>query len=207
MLIIGGGMANTFLHAQGYAVGKSLCEPRFAETVEEIMSRAAETGCRIVLPTDAVVAKEFAPNAANAVYPVSAIPADGMILDIGPKSVADFGERIKSAKTLLWNGPVGAFEWDAFAGGTRALAEAIAASRPNSSIGAAGRHDRRRHEQVRRGRPDFLYLDRGRRVPRIPRGQDAAGRGHAGKLARGPDADRVLVRKSGRTTIPGASLP
>jgi len=142
MLIIGGGMANTFLHAQGHAVGKSLCEPRFAETVEEIMSRAAETGCRIVLPTDAVVAKEFAPNAPHAVHQISAIPADGMILDIGPKSVADFAERIKSAKTLLWNGPVGAFETPPFGTGTFALAK-LAAERTKSGnlVSVAGGGD------------------------------------------------------------------
>ncbi len=142
MLIIGGGMANTFLHAQGYAVGKSLCEPRFAETVEEIMSRAAESGCRIVLPTDAVVAKDFAPNAPNSVHGVGDIPADGMILDIGPKSVADFGERIKSAKTLLWNGPVGAFETPPFGAGTFALAKLAAErTKAGSLVSVAGGGD------------------------------------------------------------------
>jgi phosphoglycerate kinase len=126
MLIIGGGMANTFLHARGYPVGKSLCEPAFAETVGEVMSRAAESGCRIVLPTDAVVATKFEPDAPHSVYPVNAIPADGMILDIGPKSLEDFGDRIKSAKTLLWNGPVGAFETPPFGAGTFALAKLAA---------------------------------------------------------------------------------
>ncbi len=142
ILIIGGGMANTFLHAQGCPVGKSLCEPDFAETVEEIMSRAAETGCRIVLPTDAVVAKEFKPNAPSEVYSVDAIPADGMILDIGPRSVQDFGNRIRGAKTLLWNGPVGAFETPPFGEGTFALAR-LAAERTKSGdlISVAGGGD------------------------------------------------------------------
>ncbi|MGB0086460.1 MAG: phosphoglycerate kinase [Rhodomicrobiaceae bacterium] len=126
MLLIGGGMANTFLHAQGYAVGKSLYEPHFADTVEEIMSRAAETGCRIVLPTDAVVAKTFEPNAPHSVHLVNDIPADGMILDIGPQSLKDFSDRIRSAKTLLWNGPVGAFETPPFGAGTFALAKLAA---------------------------------------------------------------------------------
>ena len=126
MLLIGGGMANTFLHAQGYAVGKSLYEPHFADTVEEIMSRAAETGCRIVLPTDAVVAKTFEANAPHSVHPVNEIPADGMILDIGPQSLKDFSDRIRSAKTLLWNGPVGAFETPPFGAGTFALAKLAA---------------------------------------------------------------------------------
>lgn len=126
MLIIGGGMANTFLHAQGFKVGKSLCEPDFADTVETIMARAAETGCRIVLPTDAVVAQKFEPNAPHSIHNINDIPADGMILDIGPKSVADFQERIRSAKTLLWNGPVGAFETPPFGEGTLALASTAA---------------------------------------------------------------------------------
>ncbi len=134
MLIIGGGMANTFLHAQGYPVGKSLYEPDFAETVEEIMSRAAETGCRIVLPTDGVVAKVFEPNAPHSVYPVTGTPDDGLILDIGPKSVRDFGQRIRSAKTLLWNGPVGAFETPPFGAGTFELAKLAAERTENGNL-------------------------------------------------------------------------
>lgn len=126
ILIIGGGMANTFLHAQGRPVGKSLCEPDFADTVGKIMSRAAETGCRIVLQTDAVVATAFEANAPNSVYSVTDVPEDGMILDIGPKSVEEFGERLKGARTLLWNGPVGAFETPPFGEGTFALAKLAA---------------------------------------------------------------------------------
>lgn len=126
ILIIGGGMANTFLHAQGRPVGKSLCEPDFADTVGEIMSRAAETGCRIVLQSDAVVATAFEANAPNSVYAVTDVPEDGMILDIGPKSVEDFEERLKGARTLLWNGPVGAFETPPFGEGTFALAKLAA---------------------------------------------------------------------------------
>jgi phosphoglycerate kinase len=142
VLIIGGGMANTFLYAQGVKVGKSLCEPSFTDTVEQIMSRAAETGCRIVLPVDAVVAKEFKPNAEHAVYPVEAIPDDGMILDIGPKSLAEFGARIGGAKTLLWNGPVGAFETPPFGVGTFELAR-LAAERTSSGelVSVAGGGD------------------------------------------------------------------
>ncbi len=142
MLIIGGGMANTFLHAQGMPVGKSLCEPDFAETVEEIMSRAAESGCRIVLPTDGVVATEFAPNAPHQVYAAAATPADGMILDVGPQSIADFSDRIRGARTLLWNGPVGAFETPPFGEGTFALAR-LAAERTRSGelVSVAGGGD------------------------------------------------------------------
>ncbi len=141
MLIIGGGMANTFLHAQGVKVGRSLCEPSFADTVESIMSRAAETGCKIILPSDAMVAKEFAANAAHSVHPVNEVPDDGMILDIGPNSIADFAARIVSAKTLLWNGPVGAFETPPFGAGTFELAK-VAAERTKAgelvSVGGGG---------------------------------------------------------------------
>jgi phosphoglycerate kinase len=142
ILIIGGGMANTFLHAQGFPVGKSLCEPNFAETVEEIMSRAAETGCKIILPTDGVVAREFAANAPHEVYPADKTPSDGMILDVGPKSIADFSDRIRGAKTLLWNGPVGAFETPPFGEGTFALAR-LAAERTKSGdlVSVAGGGD------------------------------------------------------------------
>jgi phosphoglycerate kinase len=142
MLIIGGGMANTFLHAQGFKVGKSLCEPAFADTVEKIMSRAAETGCRIVLPSDAVVAKTFEPNAPHSVHSINDIPEDGMILDIGPQSVAEFGARIRSAKTLLWNGPVGAFETPPFGAGTFQLAKLAAArTREGELVSVAGGGD------------------------------------------------------------------
>ncbi|MEJ2117097.1 MAG: phosphoglycerate kinase [Alphaproteobacteria bacterium] len=141
ILFIGGGMANTFLHAQGYNVGKSLCEPDFADTVGQIMESAAASGCHIALPTDAVVAKEFAADTPTSIHDVNDIPEDGMILDIGPKSVADFAERIKSAKTLLWNGPVGAFETSPFGAGTFVLAD-LAAKRTKEgelvSIGGGG---------------------------------------------------------------------
>jgi phosphoglycerate kinase len=142
VLIIGGGMANTFLHAEGFPVGKSICEPSFADTVEQIMSRAAETGCKIVLPTDGVVAREFKPNAPHEVYPAEATPADGMILDVGPKSIAEFSARIRAAKTLLWNGPVGAFETPPFGEGTFALAK-LAAERTKSGdlVSVAGGGD------------------------------------------------------------------
>lgn len=126
MLFIGGGMANTFLYAQGHKVGKSLCEPSFKETAEQILARAAETGCTIVLPTDSKVAKEFAANAPHNVHAVEDTPDDGMILDIGPKSLEDFTTRLRTAKTVLWNGPVGAFETPPFGEGTFALAKVVA---------------------------------------------------------------------------------
>jgi phosphoglycerate kinase len=159
ILIIGGGMANTFLHAQGREVGKSLCEPDFADTVGEIMSRAVETGCRIVLQTDAVVAQKFEPNAPNCVYAVADVPADGMILDIGPKSVEDFGERLKGVRTLLWNGPVGAFETPPFGEGTFALAKLAAElTKKGQLVSVAGGGDTVAALNIAGVTDDFTYV-------------------------------------------------
>ena len=109
-LVIGGGMANTFLAAQGVDVGKSLCEHDLADTARQIMAKAKETGCAIVLPSDAVVAKEFKADAENETVSVDGVPADAMILDVGPATVEAVKEWIGKAKTLVWNGPLGAFE-------------------------------------------------------------------------------------------------
>ncbi len=125
-LIIGGGMANTFLQAKGVAVGKSLAEPDFHKTALEIMAAAASKGCEIVLPVDGVVAREFKAGAASEVVDINACPAHSMILDVGPKSVAHLMQVIAGCKTLLWNGPLGAFEIAPFGTGTFALAKAAA---------------------------------------------------------------------------------
>ncbi len=125
-LIIGGGMANTFLQAQGLAVGKSLAEPDFHKTAREIMAAAQAKGCEIVLPVDAVVAREFKAGAAFEVVAIDACPADAMILDVGPKSVEHLMRVLAGCKTLLWNGPLGAFEIAPFGAGTFALAKAAA---------------------------------------------------------------------------------
>ncbi|WP_185983339.1 phosphoglycerate kinase [Aureimonas mangrovi] len=109
-LVIGGGMANTFLAAQGRDVGKSLCEHDLADTARSILKTAEKAGCVVLLPSDAVVAREFKAGAENEVLPVDRIPADGMILDVGPASVGSVNEWIDKAKTLVWNGPLGAFE-------------------------------------------------------------------------------------------------
>lgn len=122
-LVIGGGMANTFLAARGTDVGKSLCEHDLAATAKQIMIEAATAGCAIVLPTDAVVAKEFKANAANEVVDVNAVPADGMILDVGPKTVEAINGWIAKAQTLVWNGPLGAFEIAPFDAATVAAAQ------------------------------------------------------------------------------------
>jgi phosphoglycerate kinase len=110
MLVIGGGMANTFLAAKGVNVGKSLCEHDLADTAKKIMAAAEPAGCEIVLPVDAVVAKEFKAGADNETVSVDAIPEDGMILDVGAASVEVVKSKIDAAKTLVWNGPLGAFE-------------------------------------------------------------------------------------------------
>jgi phosphoglycerate kinase len=126
MLIIGGGMANTFLAARGVKVGKSLCEHDLVATAREIEAKAKKAGCQIILPVDAVVAKEFKAGAANRTIDVSAVVADEMILDAGPKSVAAVNAALAKAKTLVWNGPMGAFEIAPFDAGTVAVAQAAA---------------------------------------------------------------------------------
>lgn len=122
-LVIGGGMANTFLAAQGKDVGKSLCEHDLADTARAIMAAAEKAGCTIVLPTDAVVAREFKANAASEVVGVDAVPSDAMILDVGPKTVEAVNEWIDKAQTLVWNGPLGAFEIAPFDKATVAAAQ------------------------------------------------------------------------------------
>lgn len=109
-LVIGGGMANTFIAARGTNVGKSLCEHDLAETAKQIMIEAATAGCAIILPEDGVIAREFKAGAANETVDINAIPADAMVLDVGPKSVEAINAWIERAATLVWNGPLGAFE-------------------------------------------------------------------------------------------------
>ena len=109
-LVVGGGMANTFLFAKGASVGKSLCEPDLADTAREIMAQAETSGCTLVLPDDVVVAKEFKEGASREVREAGDVAADDMILDLGPKTVDRIAEEIERSKTLVWNGPLGAFE-------------------------------------------------------------------------------------------------
>jgi 3-phosphoglycerate kinase len=125
-LIIGGGMAYTFLAAQGHEVGNSLLESDQLDTVRGFLGEADKRGVELVLPVDVVAATNFAPDAESAVVAANAIPADREGLDIGPKSRELFASKLADARTVFWNGPMGVFEFDAFAGGTRALAEALA---------------------------------------------------------------------------------
>jgi phosphoglycerate kinase len=121
-LVIGGGMANTFLHAQGVNIGKSLAEKDLAPTALRILEKAEAANCAIILPVDAVVAYHFAANAPSHAYGLDAVPAEGMILDVGPQSSVRIHAAIDDAKTLVWNGPVGAFELTPFDRGTMAAA-------------------------------------------------------------------------------------
>jgi len=124
-LLIGGGMVFTFLKAQGHEVGKSLLEEDQLDTCRSYLQRAQESGVRIVLPTDIVVAPEFKADATPTVVAADAIPADQLGLDIGPESGRAFADALSDARTVFWNGPMGVFEFDAFADGTRAVAEAL----------------------------------------------------------------------------------
>ena len=141
-LVIGGGMANTFLAARGTSVGKSLCERDLADTAKQIMIEAAGAGCAIILPSDGVVAREFKAGAANEVVAVEAVPADAMILDVGPETVRKVAEWIERAATLVWNGPLGAFEIAPFDKATVAAAKTAAAqTKAGRLISVAGGGD------------------------------------------------------------------
>lgn len=141
-LVIGGGMANTFLAARGTNVGKSLCEHDLAETAKQIMIEAATAGCAIVLPEDGVVAREFKANAENEVVDINAIPEDAMVLDVGPKSVEAINGWISRAETLVWNGPLGAFEIAPFDKATVAAAKhAAECTKSGKLVSVAGGGD------------------------------------------------------------------
>ena len=141
-LVIGGGMANTFLAAQGIDVGKSLCEHEMTDTAAEILAKAEQTGCAVLLPSDVVVAREFKAGADHQTVPASACPADAMILDAGPETVARIARALEGAKTLIWNGPMGAFEIAPFDAATNAAAQTAAAlTRDGQLISVAGGGD------------------------------------------------------------------
>jgi phosphoglycerate kinase len=141
-LVIGGGMANTFLHAQGVPIGKSLAERDLAATALRIVEKAEAANCAIILPVDAVVAFHFAANAPSHAYGLDAIPPDGMILDVGPQSVERIRAAIDDAATLVWNGPLGAFEMPPFDRGTvLAARHAAARTKAGKLISVAGGGD------------------------------------------------------------------
>ena len=125
VLIIGGAMANTLLFAQSIAVGKSLCERDMAETARHIIAKAKDAGCALLLPVDAVVAREFKAGAASETVAIDRVPEDATILDVGPKTVQAIADRLRDCRTLLWNGPLGAFETPPFDAGTTAVARGV----------------------------------------------------------------------------------
>ncbi len=158
-LIIGGGMANTFLYAKGVNVGASLCETDLADTAREIMAKAEQTGCEIVLPVDVVLAREFKAGADSATVPVDKVPDEMMILDVGPASVRDLTERLRQCRTLLWNGPMGAFEIAPFDNGTVKVAQAAAElTRDGALISVAGGGDTVAALRHAGAADDFTYV-------------------------------------------------
>ncbi|MBU4262312.1 MAG: phosphoglycerate kinase [Proteobacteria bacterium] len=134
-MIIGGAMANTFLKSQGYQIGKSLVEDDLLETAANLIRDAREKGVKLYLPVDCVVAEKFTADAQTKVVPIQDIPPEWMMLDIGPATTTLFGEALDSARTILWNGPMGAFEMDAYARGTMALVQRVATSHSLSVVG------------------------------------------------------------------------
>jgi phosphoglycerate kinase len=158
MLIVGGGIANTFLAARGYGVGKSLVEADMLDIAKALLKRSAELKVDIPLPTDVVVAKEFSANAEADVKPVGNVEPDEMILDIGPDTAERFARNFATAGTIVWNGPVGVFEFDQFGEGTRVLAQAIANS---SAFSIAGGGDTLAAIEKYRVEDDISYISTG----------------------------------------------
>ncbi len=142
VLVIGGGMANTFLHAKGVDVGKSLCEHDMAETARAILAGAEANDCQIILPVDGVIAREFKENAENETVAIEAVPGDSMILDAGKETVKAINEKLATCKTVVWNGPMGAFEIAPFDAATNAVAqEAARLTREGKMVSVAGGGD------------------------------------------------------------------
>jgi len=186
ILAIGGAMANTLLLAQGKQVGRSLCERDMAETARQLLTLAEERKCRVILPEDAVVASELAVGVAAREVAIDAVPQDAMILDIGPRTVAQISTALDAARTLVWNGPLGAFETPPFDRGTTAIAEHVArltrAGKLLSVAGggdtvaalvAAGMADELSYVSTAGGA--FLEWLEGRELPGVAALQDAAG--------------------------------
>lgn len=158
-LVIGGAMANTFLYAQGLGVGKSLHEPDLADTARAILDTASKANCAIILPIDGIIAKEFKAGAASHAYGVDALPADGMMLDVGPMSVDRVKAAIDGCNTLLWNGPFGAFEIEPFDAATNAVARyAAARTKAGKLITVAGGGDTVSALNHAGAADDFTYI-------------------------------------------------
>lgn len=158
-LVVGGGMANTFLLAMGMEIGKSLAEPDLVQTAQEIMSKASESGCEILLPKDVVVAEEFKAGAETKVRAADAVEASEMVLDLGPDSVDSYAEALEGCKTLIWNGPLGAFETEPFHVGTVELAKfAAKLSQAEKLVSVAGGGDTVAALAMAEVTEDFTYI-------------------------------------------------
>jgi phosphoglycerate kinase len=158
-LVIGGAMANTFLLAQGLAVGASFAEPDLVDTAKEIVTKAGQSGCEIVLPVDVVVAKELKEGAEIEICPVEKVPGDAMILDFGPESVAGLKRRLAQTRTVLWNGPLGAFETPPFGEATFAVAREVARlTKQGNLVSVAGGGDTVRALNEAGAAGDFSYV-------------------------------------------------
>jgi phosphoglycerate kinase len=159
VLVVGGGMANAFLLAKGIEIGASFSEPDFVATANDIMARAEQAGCEIVLPSDAVVAKELKEGVAWQICPVSDVPEGAMILDFGPESTADLERRLGAVRTVLWNGPLGAFEMAPFGEATFALAREVARlTKEGKLVSVAGGGDTVRALNEAHVAGDFTYV-------------------------------------------------
>ena len=195
VLVIGGAMANTFIAAQGHGVGKSLQEAEMHDTARRILEEARTGNCEILLPLDLVVAAAFAPHVPTREVGAESIPGDIMALDVGPDTVAAIEARLRQASTLVWNGPLGAFETPPFDAATVAVAQTVAGL--DAVLRAEGDRRRRRHgggaEACRGGGADDLRLDRRRRLPGMAGGQDPARRRRSRNgVRRGPPRECLL---------------
>ena len=173
-LIVGGAMANTFLKAQGYEVGQSLVEDSLLEDARDIMAAALKKKVKFYLPVDCVVADKLAKSAETKIAPVQEVPKDWLIVDIGPATVTLFGEALQNAKTIIWNGPMGAFEYDAFSRGTMAMVQKVADSYALTIVGGgdtdvalhkAGEYQK--FSYVSTGGGAFIELLEGKKLPGI----------------------------------------
>jgi phosphoglycerate kinase len=159
VLVVGGGMANTFLLAQGIKIGSSLSEPDFLGTAKEIVARAAQSGCEIVLPKDVVIADALKEGVDWRVCPVTEVPDGALILDFGPESIAALKERLKTVRTVLWNGPLGAFETPPFGEATFALAREVASlTQDGKLVSVAGGGDTVRALKEAGAASGFTYI-------------------------------------------------
>jgi phosphoglycerate kinase len=180
-MIIGGAMANTFLKSKGYDVGKSLVDENLVEEAQEILKEALAKKVKFYLPVDCVVADKFGKNAETKITPVQEVPTDWSIADIGPATVTLFGEALQNAKTIVWNGPMGAFEYDAFSRGTMAMVQKVAESYALTIVGGGDTDvalhkagDFQKFSYVSTGGGAFLELLEGKKLPGIKALEDWA---------------------------------